>query len=78
MEGKRVSTFWQLNDDRVVRSLRGVVLSEFRAQPSRLHPYQRVQVGIEIRRTTEYFGRNLVFLKGNTWVLNGLIGQISQ
>jgi len=78
IEIKYVRALWQFDNERVTRSFDRVILRQFHAPASCLHANGRVQVGIEIRRTSEHLGGNLILLERSTRVFNCVLGKITK
>jgi hypothetical protein len=78
MKGKQVSTLRQLHDERIIETIRAVVLGELRTQAARLHTNHGIKLRIEIGRASEDFGGDLEFFDGSARVLYGVLGQITE
>src|SRR6266568_3206940 len=78
VETQSIGALTKLNDYGIFGALRGVVFEELRTQPPRLYSNQRVQVRIEIRGAAEDFGRDLIFLKRHSGILQRMVSQITQ
>ena len=73
MKGQSVAPLWQLDNDRILNTLRRVILEEFRPQTPRLYAYQRIEMGIKVCRPPEHLGGNLVFLERYPGMLDCII-----
>jgi hypothetical protein len=78
MEGKQVSTPRQLHDERIIMTVRAIVLGELRTQAARLHTNHGVKLRIKIGGTSEDLRGDLEFFDGSAWVLYGVLGQITE
>ena len=78
MESQSVRALGQLHQDRVFAALRSVIFGKFGAQASGLDPNEGVQMRIEIARTPENFGGDLIFLQRQSGMLDGMVGEVPQ
>src|SRR5256885_11969046 len=78
MKREKGRSFGQFDRDRVFQTLGVVVFGQLCAQPPRLDSDHGVQLGVEIRRATEDFGRDLVFLDGASRMVDRMLGKIPQ
>ena len=78
MEGEGVRAPGQLYDDWVARSLVRIVFGQFHAQASGLDPYGGVALRIEANRTAEDLGGDLVLLKGDAGVIEGVLRKVAE
>ena len=78
MKEQGVSALRKLYDDRVIRSLRRVVLREFGAQSSGLYAHEGIEMGVKIRRPAEDFCGDLIFLMRNSRMPDCMVGEITK
>jgi hypothetical protein len=63
----------EVDYDPVVSAFGSVILGKLPAEASSLYPNRGIQVGIKVVRATEDLCCNLIFLRGNAGMLQGLI-----
>ena len=56
----------------------GVILGQFHAQAPRLHSDSGVALRIESTGTAQYLGGDLVLLKGDAGMIEGMFGEIAK
>ena len=78
MKRKDVSTFGQLDLDRVFQTFRVVVFSEFRTKTTRLHTNHRVDLRIEVGGPAKDLRRDLVFLYRQAGMVKGMAGEVTK
>jgi len=78
MEGERVRTFWNFDDNRIVRPLVRVVLGQLNSQAPRLYPDRRVALRIESRRAAQDFSGNLIFLQRNPGMIQRMFREVTE
>src|SRR6185437_12715029 len=78
MKGKQVSSLRQLHDERIIETVRAVVLGELRTQATRLHTNHGIELRIKIGGASEDFGGDLEFFNGSTRVIHGVLGQVTE
>jgi hypothetical protein len=78
MERQSVRPSGDLYDDCVVDAFVRIVFAKFDPEASRLNPYRRVTLRVESRWPAQYLRRNLVFLQGNSGVIEGVFSEVAQ
>src|SRR6266481_8038605 len=78
MECQDIVALGHFDQNRILRSLRTIILSEFAAQAPRLYPNHRVQMRVEVLLAPEDFGRNLILFWGSSGMIQGMVCQIAQ
>jgi hypothetical protein len=78
MERDGVGALGDLDQYGIVCALMRVVLRELYAKASGLHPDRRVALRIESRWATQDLGRDLIFLKRDPRVIEGVLGQVAK
>lgn len=69
---------WDFKDNTVSRAFVTVIVEQLEAEPARLHADCRVSLWIEVFRTAEDFGRDLVFLGRGSGLRQLMLGQIAK
>ena len=75
MKGQRIGSLWEVEHDMVFPTFRFVVRGKFGAKAACLDAHQRVQLGIEIGRTAEDLGGDLVFFNWCAGMIQSLLGE---
>lgn len=80
MQVKRQSirSFGNFHSDGIVNTLMRVVLSEFDPKPSGLDSDRRVALRIEACGPSQDLGSDLIFLQGDTRVIERVLGKIAE
>ena len=78
MERENVGPLRHFHDDRIVRTIRAVVLSQLHAQASCLHADGRIRLRVEIRRSSKDFRSDLIFLQGDARMMECMVGEITK
>src|ERR1700758_1149239 len=78
LEGECVRALGELDFYGVGGAFASVIFCKFCTEPASLNTNHRIHCWIEIRWTAELFGSNLVFLKGNAGMFDGVVCQITQ
>ena len=74
----QVRSFGQLDRNRVFHAFGVVILRQLCAQSSGLDPDHRVQLRVEVGGAAENLGRDLIFLDGGSWMIQGMLGEIAE
>jgi hypothetical protein len=61
LEGKQVSAFRQVHENRICCTFGAVVLCQLETKASGLDPDSRIQLGIKIDGAMKNFSRNFIF-----------------
>ena len=78
MQSKGIGSLWQIYKDGIFKPIGRVVLVELLPEPSHLDADGRIHLGIEVGRTSEDLGRDLVFLRMSPGMIDRISGQIAQ
>jgi hypothetical protein len=78
MERKRVCPLGQFNQDGILGAFGSVIFGDLRAEPSRLHANQRIQLRIKLGRSAENLSRNLIFLERDSRFADRVVCKIAK
>jgi hypothetical protein len=76
VESESVRALRKFDNYGVLSALGSVILGKLGAQPPGLHPHQRIQMRIEIRRASKDLSCNLIFLERDPGMFERVVRQI--
>jgi hypothetical protein len=78
VECQAVRALRNLNQNRIVSAVLGIVFGQLHAEASGLYANGGITLWIESGRPPQYLGGDLVFLQSNAGVIEGVFGEVAQ
>jgi hypothetical protein len=75
---KYVGASGNLDDDRIIRSVRAVILGELYAKPPSLNAHHRIELRVEVCRSSKDLSRNLIFLDGRSRMVEHMLRKVAE